>query len=494
MKKKLLIFSFLYFWGMVLFAQPFYDAKWIVGYNTYPFDTFDGALIDFRQDSVKVNYWDKQMQMSRSVAVLCNIQGDLIAFSNGCYVSNAKQEIVQNGDSLSLSPSLLSTCVNDGSFWYQNLFFLPSSLDSNLFFLFHLDHTQTNTMAYGNPLYLSTMDKSFNNNQGKITQKRKILLKDKISSSQTVACKHSNGKDWWLIAPRLWSNTYIKILLREDSIIKIKTQSIGREWEEYGFGGQVAFSPDGTYYARVNPPNGVQLFKFNRCNGNFSDSNEIFIENYPSKEYSHSGLAFSPNSSFLYVTTNKKLFQIDLKADSIAKSKILIDTSDWHQSIDHSRFYMCQLAPNNKIYIGCAGTSNVLHTIHSPDSLGIKCNLKQHDLKLPTYYDTGIPYFPNYRLGAAATPCLIADDDTPNEAPLTVQLYPNPARQQLTVQLFDSSPATIRFYNSVGILVYEKTSAEINTSIEIGAWVSGIYFCKVRQGGKEAIQKVVIQN
>jgi Secretion system C-terminal sorting domain len=469
------------------FSQPLHDANWILGTSFKK-----GTLIHFYKDSIMMQKVPIILPSQVEIVSISDEKGRLIAYSNGCAVANRKHEIMDSGFKINPGKDNDNYCFEAGYPVIQGMLFLPNPGDTNLYSLFHvpfeINHTLKKTFSY--PLYQSTIDKSKNNGDGAVILKNIPILKDTINEGQISAVKHGNGKDWWIIMPRAKSNLYYKLLFTKKGIEKIDTQSIGTIWT-INASGETHFSPDGTLFARVNRKYNVNLFDFDRCSGRFS--NPRFLE-YPKSNAVAAGLAFSPNSRFLYVTNRNELFQFDTQAKDIDSSRILIDTLLPFKNPLETSFYIMQLAPNNKIYIGSTNGVYSFHTIHSPDSLGKKCNFKQNDFQMPEQFYVGLPYMPNYRLGASATPCLIADDDTPSEAPLTVQLYPNPARQQLTVQLFDSSPATIRFYNSVGILIYEKTSAEISSSIEVGAWVSGIYFCKVRQGGKEAIQKVVIQN
>ncbi|MEY4902947.1 MAG: hypothetical protein RLZZ292_762 [Bacteroidota bacterium] len=490
---KLYIVVLFLFVFNTIFAQPLHDANWILGVK------LNKGVNIFFNDSINIKKIPIILPSYTEIVSISDKKGRLIAYSNGCAIANRNHEIMDNGLKINPGKENDSYCYNDTGeyidFGYpltQGMIFLPHPSDTNLYSLFHIPFEINNSLKkiFSYPLYQSTLDKSKNNGDGAVVLKNKPILKDTINMGQISATKHANGKDWWIIIPKSNSNLYYKLLFTQKGIEKVDTQSIGKAWTD-DTDGEVNFSPDGTLFARVNRKYKVSLFDFDRCSGRFS--NPRFLE-YPKSNAVAAGLAFSPSSRFLYVTNRNELFQFDTQAKDIDSSRILIDTLLPFKNPLETSFYIMQLAPNNKIYIGSTNGVYSFHTIHAPDSLGKKCGFKQNDFQMPAQYYIGLPYMPNYRLGASATPCLIADDDTPSEVPLIVQLYPNPANQQLTVQLFDSSPATIRFYNSVGILVYEKTSAEISTSIEVGAWASGIYFCKVRQGDKEVVQKVVIQN
>lgn len=64
------------------------------------------------------------------------------------------------------------------------------------------------------------------------------------------ACKHANGKDWWVIVLEYNTNKYHRYLLNKDGIKEIGVQAVGDK-DANGVGISV-FSPDGTKYARHN--------------------------------------------------------------------------------------------------------------------------------------------------------------------------------------------------------------------------------------------------
>lgn len=98
------------------------------------------------------------------------------------------------------------------------------------------------------------------------------------------------------------------------------------------------------------------------------------------------------------------------------------------------------LAPDNKIYLTATNATRFLHIIHSPDSLGVACNVEQHGLALPTKHSFMVPNFPYFRLyDLQGSPC-----DTPgNNGPVSageaakpresLELFPVPAYDQINL-------------------------------------------------------------
>ena len=161
-------------------------------------------------------------------------------------------------------------------------------------------------------------------------------------------------------------------------VLNIKKQCIGHEWNWIEGSGQAVFSPDGTKYARFQPNNNLNIFDFDRCAGELS--NPVIIPFSPDTIF-RAGVSFSPNSRFLYAHAYTKLYQFDMQATDVPASQLLIDEYDGVADPFPTRFYMGQLALDNKIYISSAGTHEHLHVIHSPDSLGA---VSYTHLTLPT--------------------------------------------------------------------------------------------------------------
>ncbi len=78
----------------------------------------------------------------------------------------------------------------------------------------------------------------------------------------------------------------------------------------------------------------------------------------------NSSISISPNSRFLYLVNENKLWQLDLAASNVSDSKVLIDEYDSTKIIFISDFKESQLAPDGKIYI--SSYDPVVHNIFNP--------------------------------------------------------------------------------------------------------------------------------
>ncbi|MBL0072858.1 MAG: hypothetical protein IPP34_14065 [Bacteroidetes bacterium] len=86
------------------------------------------------------------------------------------------------------------------------------------------------------------------------------------------------------------------------------------------------------------------------------------------------GVAFSPNSQFLFVSSTKYVYQFDVTATNIPSSQTTVAVWDGFYSPNPplaTLFNILQLAPDGKIYIGTGNSTLHLHVINQPDSAGI---------------------------------------------------------------------------------------------------------------------------
>jgi hypothetical protein len=199
-------------------------------------------------------------------------------------------------------------------------------------------------------------------------------------------------------------------------------------------GGQMCFSPDGSKFAYYWGVEDLDIFSFDRCSGLFYDPVHVEIDDGNAT----GGVAFSPSSGLLYVSSYLDVYQFDVTAADIPSSMVHI--AEWDTFYSPAPplatiFDIAQLAPDGKIYIGTGNATLHLHVIHDPDVTGLGCNIEQHGIELPAYYQSTLPNHPNYHLGPlAGSPC-----DTLGlsvaEIALTRELvvFPNPAGTQATL-------------------------------------------------------------
>lgn len=389
------------FFTMILNTQAqrfMFDATWIFGYpEAAPHPMIGGTMMKFdRSKTVFDTFYLLTYPAQRTV--FSDSLGNLRFYSGGCNVINREHGVMDNGAAINLGTIHDSYCPRYPL--TQGILAVPSHDDELKMHLLYLNMDRL-TFAPGR-LFLADVDFSINP-LGTVSFYDSLLIEYQMSDFLT-ATKHANGTDWWIIIPKLESNGYYTSLFTKDGLIEYPIQYLGHAWSKRDWSGQSVFSPDGSKYVRSNPYNGTDIFDFDRCSGMLS--NPIHLDFLEQDSVSSSGVAISPNNQFLYVSASRYVFQYDLYADHIPSSKEIVAVYDGFVSPFSTRFYQQKLGPDRKIYISTPAGTNALHVIHQPDQKGLACDLRQHDMLLPTYNAFQMPNMPHYRLGPLdGSPC-----------------------------------------------------------------------------------------
>jgi hypothetical protein len=446
-----------------LVAQQ-YDKVWALGSPV--------STLTFSGDSVTPGLLTDSTTLSfNTIGSICDSSGNFLFYSNGLAVRNRDGHIMPHGDSLSYPSRFYAAQVPQGVASEQALVILPFPNNTNLYCIFHYTSTDT-VLAQGgyeaNNLYYSIVDMRLDSGRGDLTEKNVPILQHQIlSASRIAACRHANGRDWWIVQPAWHENIYYKLLLTPEGI---KGPYIQQTGPKYGVANELhsysVFSPDGGKFASVTPVSYVVVMDFDRCSGLFSNPDSIY--NNDSSDPIHNpisggtGLAFSPNSRYLYVDNPIQLNQYDLQSAQIGNGiEIENDTNIYQMGI-------LQLAPNGNIYIGCwAGGSYKIHVINHPDSLGAASGFSLLGQSINSQSALAIPYFPNFRLGALPGACdtITTDLNTIAAAyPSFASIGPNPASDRAEIIYYTGS-------NTVNeAIIYDMNGKEVWSTHENGSY------------------------
>jgi len=379
------------------------DSYWNFGYGTFG-STFGGTELNFNSVPPLVAYITQKISLASANASICDTNGNFLFYTNGMYVADANYEIMPNGDTL--NPGYFFNYYQ--GFGYrmpQGVIIIPMPGSNSLFYIIHNKNEYSpQYFALGVGSYYSIVDITMNNGFGDVVGKNTLYLSDTIDSGCLTATRHANGRDWWVIIPQFKTNCYFKFLLCPQGIIYVGNQFIGTPSTIPELGGAI-FSPDGSKYCRyagaeVNQPFRLEVFDFDRCTGELSNYRNLW---YTDSIYAPS-LSISPNSRYLYIGRQLTIEQYDLQSADIAASKQTVAVYDnfvdpLFPQFGYTTFFLQQLASDNKIYICTPTGTRFLHVIDQPDSAGIACNVLQHSVQLPTFNQSSIPNFPNFRLG-----------------------------------------------------------------------------------------------
>ncbi len=376
----------------------------------------------------------RQMPFRGTQANISDENGNLIAATNGCWIMDATGNTMQNGSGLNPGSYANSYCTNTSAIPISNgALFIPFPGDSTKFILFHQVGNFNMPNGESSELFYTVIDRTLNSGNGGVIpgQKNLIAFTDTLSYG-IAACKHANGRDWWVLALKDSSNVIYKVLVTPAGIASVTTQTVNMPLPYFGNAGQPCFSPEGTKFAftsgRLNPfAMDVRVFSFNRCNGILDSIGYIHKQNYAGF-----GLSFSPNSRYLYYSAFQHIFQLDTDAPDIAATDTLIAIYDGYCypfSATCTDFWLMYRAANGKIYITSSQYTIDLTYINSPDSAGVACDVKQHALRLPCYTIRQGLNHPNYYLGCDTTcgPCFVVGVNETGKHDFKFSLSPNPS-------------------------------------------------------------------
>lgn len=497
-----------------LHAQEKHDYIWVMGTKIVNSAHRNGGdLIDFNSGMADTTSLNIQFYLDQTMGTISDRYGNLQFYTNGCDVMTKNHQLMSNGDSLNVpfsGPWQEDNCARDLSYGpHSGLIILPVPGTNDRYGIFHLRY-DADSAPY--PLYFfspqsllyTLVDMSAENGLGRVEQKNVLVEKDTFCDL-LAAVRHGNGRDWWIAAPKPGSGDKAsdKILLFRLTPYGVEgpfVKKTGLRWKgnPNTFAvGQAVFSPDGNRYARFDTENGVQLFCFDRCSGEFTCALQL---TFPGDTVSAAGISFSPNGRFLYASTGTKMYQFDCFARDVQASKTLLGMYDGFKAPLWTTFYQQRLAPDGKIYMSCTNGAYYLHVVHNPDAKGADCNFEQHGFELPTQNGFCLPNYPNYRLyDWAGSPCDSLGVDAPRDTvyyfDAAPRFFPNPANERVTVVAPVCSSGHLRVYNAAGILMYEMPDVVSGRAytIEVADWPAAVYFvtATTRENGSEARKLVV---
>lgn len=469
---------------------------WQLGYNS---GVLPKCYLDFTSGSPVSNTFNRPMNFRAACTSICNDGGNLLFYTNGVYIANALHDTMMNGSNLSPSP-FTTSWISDGLPIFQGVLALPWPDSTHKYMIFHETlKFDTNGNYRPEQLLYSVVDMNLNVGLGGVMQKNTILVNDTLEIGMLSACKHANGRDWWVFAKKFISDKYFRILFTPAGIANIDTISVGGPISMYG--GQSAFSPDGNWFVTYDNLSKVRIYNFDRCNGNLY--NYIY---YPIADpYIGGGVSFSPNSERLYLASSRYLYQLDLTSTNITGSQILIDEVDstyyspWPPYI--ANFWYLMMGSDGRIYINSQASVVDLHVINSPDNLGVACDLQQHSLYLGAFNKSTLPNHVNYYLGCDTTlgcPCLTTGNEEIPGHDFKISISPNPTTGRFKVfyLLPQNEPGELKIYDVNGRLVsivYLPAWSTIQT-IELSSQRSGIYTIVMDSKGEMTTKKLVLIN
>ncbi|MBK8627230.1 MAG: T9SS type A sorting domain-containing protein [Saprospiraceae bacterium] len=373
--------------------------------------------LNFSSDPMKIDYFLKRrFTFDASNSNYSTDEGNLFCYTNGMQLYGPDDQPIQGGDTINYNNYWRSkvhwqTGERLGFTQFQGNLILPiKQLGENLLYVFNIVLDRNVDGPIG--VWYSVVNTDCNNGKGCVISKDKILMQERIKSNHLKACRHANGRDWWLIIVGEDMTIFYTYLLDSIGIHKINVQNIGK-FNPRLSAGNATFSHRGDQYAvndgRYWDSIGViSIFDFDRCSGLLSNP---FFDTLVIPEASiGQGIAFSPDDRYLYVNNMNDLYQYDMK--DLNKPRIHLATYDGFQDptdwpgIFTTQFGFWGYGPDGRLYnVSGSASSRYMHVMDYPNEEGIACSFRQHAIRVSNNPRI-IPNFPHYRLGPLdGSPC-----------------------------------------------------------------------------------------
>jgi hypothetical protein len=301
--------------GILLFtvhtqAQK-HDRQWV-----FPVS----AGIDWNDSLNPVTYtsssWNVHYSTTASIAdsagnLLFYAQGFAYATAGG-RVYNRLHQTMLNGDSILGYPYCGDAFI-----------ILPSHNQSNKFYLITTTRSSSSGYAF---IYYSIIDMTGDGGLGEVISRDNTTINEEMNE-KISACKHANGRDWWIITSATVNDHFNIFLLDPTGFNLHHQQTIGPP-TTYGFYGSSSFTRDGSKFISLSlSTSSINIFDFDRCTGQLSNYRQAG-ENSFSQANAYFGLAISPQGKYLYTTAiyapHKKAYQFDITDPNPLSTKQLI--------------------------------------------------------------------------------------------------------------------------------------------------------------------------
>jgi gliding motility-associated-like protein len=320
------------------------------------------------------------MNANEGCGSICDMNGQLLFYSNGITVYNRNHQVMPNGDNLAGNLSSVQSCL-----------IVPKPGNDFIYYVFTSDAFENN---YAKGYCYSVVDIQGDNGNGAVISKNNLLLAP--GTERLTAVRHADGLSVWVITNDNSSNTFRAWLVSCNGLQAapvVSNTGVVLDQDVLENVGMMKVSPDGkqlcqTHFSEVsNVPIFAQLFDFDNATGILSNPRSI---GFPGAEIK--SCEYSADSKFLYlVSPNYKIIdQVEATLPTIAgivASRITINTGN-------TSYLGIQLAPDGKIYL--AQQSIYLGAINKPNTKGLGCNYQEKQVQLINSSSyLGLPAFIN---------------------------------------------------------------------------------------------------
>ena len=256
MCKKIIIFIFLYV-PILLMAQKKGDYIWLGGIDVYEsLGYVEGYYLDYNQINSSPIFHTYKYGFDRNNASICDAEGQLLLYTNGCAVMNRYHEVMPNGEGINKGEwydKYWKDCKY-GHPGYQDVLILPDPGYKDGYYVFHKFRVDNPGGEALLKLMYTYVDMSSDGGKGTVVNKNVPYLTDTfINYSYFTSIQHANQRDWWNVLPAREDSVFINFLLDEEGIHGPFYQDAATYFfARVNAAGTARFSPDGSKYNQLD--------------------------------------------------------------------------------------------------------------------------------------------------------------------------------------------------------------------------------------------------
>jgi hypothetical protein len=334
-----------------------------------------------------------------------------------------------------------------------------------------------------------------------LISKNNVLISDTSINGDMQACRHANGRDWWIIKPDIWTNKFFVGLLTPQGI-EMNPITIPGAPTDLRVNTSSKFNIQGTKYIHYSGgiSRTIHEYNFDRCSGTLSNLviHDISDSISPT-DNTLASMTISPDGSKFYLKTNSSFSynirggfsQIDLSTDSI--------------KLISFRGQCPQMMPNGKKLLfgnNFRDSNNVIQRrvgeISNPNAPFNELIIDYFKYNTPNSLTTIAPNnFAYMRLGADTLSICdslsVITRKSAYEKPSGLVVYPNPATDYLQIEVQERSNTQYKITNYFGQVVHIWQSDQIKQNIELNNISNGFYLLQAtsNKGIVEQIKFVI---
>ena len=468
------LFFFLLIFPIALSAQREADCL-AIGYCDFAptpdcLPSYGSAIYKFNEDGIEYieEYAGLNLSTDYSRAAFSDRHtGELIFASNGWRLVNRSGEVLAHKLWRDDIPHPGNTPDTTAVLNTLGPLFLNDPGDSTKAYLFYGQHYTQNYPGIG----LASLDVLFTYayldipTQSLISKGNVILDEHELTArSDMAACRHANGRDWWLIKPGIYDDeNYIGIL--DPKGVSLEKKSYHGMQHRVHARTFTYFNQHGDKMLRFTPLyRELHAFDFDRCSGELSNlivhdlSDSIVVGDWNACNISPDG------SKFYFRRSNGGILQYDLETSEYTEIAQLGAapqlTPNYKQILLSSRI----ITENDSII-------RTLSTIYEPNKAGLECNFIMHtDTVLNITNFISPSCFANFRLGKIeGSLCDTVVSSVQSIKEKSIKVYPNPSNGILNVEFETEQQHIVNIYNMLGQRVFSTISNKKTLFIDLSS-------------------------